>query len=215
MTVQNLGYFFRQLGQIALVALFFAAGPLQPARAADVAVNPPMTGAAAPSQYIIGPGDALKIFVWRNPDLSSDVPVRPDGRISIPLIDDIDCTGKTPTQLAAEIETRLKKFVTDPRVTVIVTSFYGAYEQQVRVVGEAAQPKAIPYKSHMTVLDAMIEVGGLTQFAAGNRATIVRRINGQETTINVHLADLLKDGDVTANMDLRPGDIIIIPQSFF
>lgn len=215
MTLRNLGHAFRLLGKAVLVALFFAAGPLQTARAADTAAPAQPSSPSSSTQYIIGPGDALKIFVWRNPDLSTDVPVRPDGRISIPLLDDIDCTGKTPTQLSAEIETKLKKFVTDPRVTVIVTSFYGAYDEQVRVVGEASQPKAIPYKSHMTVLDAMIEVGGLTQFASGNRATIVRRINGQETSINIRLADLLKDGDVSANVDLRPGDIIIIPQSFF
>lgn len=176
---------------------------------------PATAATASPADYIIGPGDTLDIFIWRNPDLSRTVPVRPDGKISIPLVEDIVCTGKTPTQLAREIETRLKKYVTDPNVTVIVGSFVGSYGQQVRVVGEAVQPKAIPFKNHMTVLDAMIDVGGLTQYAAGNRATVVRNVNGHQTNFNVRLNDLLKDGDVGANVELAPGDIIIIPQSYF
>jgi polysaccharide export outer membrane protein len=176
---------------------------------------PPMAAVTSPVDYIIGPGDSLEIFVWRNPDLSTKVPVRPDGKISIPLVEDIVCTGKTPTQLARDIEVRLKKYVNDPNVTVIVDSFVGSYGQQVRVVGEAAQPKAIPYKNHMTVLDAMIEVGGLTQYAAGNRATVVRNAAGHQSNFNVRLNDLLKDGDVGANIELAPGDIIIIPQSYF
>jgi polysaccharide export outer membrane protein len=204
---RSLGRPVRWILGAAIIAL---AGLSAPAYADDQAPPPLLQ-----SQYIIGPGDTLNIFVWRNPDLSTKVPVRPDGRISIPLIDDIDCTGKTPTQLAADIQERLRKYITDPRVTVMVSSFFGAYEQQVRVVGEAVTPKAVPYNAHMTILDAMIEVGGLTQYAAGNRTTIVRVVDGKQKIIHVDLADLLKDGDVEDNIELRPGDIIIIPQSFF
>jgi polysaccharide export outer membrane protein len=208
--IRSLRRLARQIGVIAAVAFATLSAPVQ----AQDQGPPPMPPSAG--QYIIGPGDTLNIFVWRNPDLSTKVPVRPDGRISIPLIDDIDCTGKTPTQLAADIQERLKRFITDPRVTVMVSSFFGAYEQQVRVVGEAVTPKAVPYKAHMTILDAMIEVGGLTQYAAGNRTTIVRHNpDGKQTILHVDLADLLKDGDVEDNVELRPGDIIIIPQSFF
>jgi polysaccharide export outer membrane protein len=176
---------------------------------------PTTPDASIAGDYLIGPGDSLQIFVWREPDLTTKVPVRPDGKISIPLVEDIDCTGKTATQLARDIESRLKKFVNDPVVTVIIDTIGGASAQQVRVVGEAATPKSLPYRAHMTALDAMIEVGGLTAYAAGNRASIVRTVNGKETSLRVHLSDLLKDGDMTANVELQPGDIIIIPQTFF
>lgn len=167
------------------------------------------------ANYIIGPGDALQISVWHNAELSTSVPVRPDGRISTPLVNDVVAAGRTPEQLGHEIETRLKKFVADPSVTVIVSSFVGPYNQQVRIIGEAVTPKAIPYSAHMTVLDAMIAAGGLTPFASGNRTKLVRRINGKEVNSTVRVSDLLKDGDLSANTDLRPGDIIIIPQSYF
>ena len=171
--------------------------------------------AAPPSDYRIGPGDSLQIFVWRNAELSTTVPVRPDGKISIPLVEDVLATGSTPSELARLIETRLSKYVTNPNVTVLVNSFAGSYDQQVRIVGEATQPKAIMYKSNMTVLDALIEVGGLTRFAAGNRATLVRKSGGSQSETTLKLDDLIKDGDVRANVALRPGDIIIIPQSYF
>jgi polysaccharide export outer membrane protein len=167
------------------------------------------------NNYVIGAGDNLQIFVWQNKDLSTAVPVRPDGQISIPLVEDMQAAGKTPTELARDIETRLKKFVNDPVVTVMVSSFVGAYSQQIRVVGEAAQPQALPYRQNMSVLDAMIAVGGLTPYAAGNRAKLVRTVNGQQTTRSLNLSDLLKDGDMSANMPLQPGDIIIIPESYF
>ncbi len=173
---------------------------------------------AAPSEaanYLIGPGDSLQISVWRSPELSVTVPVRPDGRISTPLVEDIVAAGRTPAELGREIETRLKKFVSDPIVTVIVSSFVGPYSQQVRIVGEAVTPKAIPYSTHMTLLDAMIAAGGLTPYAAGDRAKLVRNVNGHQVSETVRLTDLLKDGDMSANTDLQPGDIIIIPQSFF
>jgi len=165
--------------------------------------------------YRIAPGDGLQIFVWRNPDLSVSVAVRPDGKISIPLVEDISCVGSTPTELARQIEARLAKYVTNPVVTVMVTTFAGSYDQEVRIVGEAVTPKALPYRRNMTVLDAMIEVGGLTHFAAGNNATLVRSENGTETVRRLSLGDLLKNGDVKANFPLMPGDVIIIPQSYF
>lgn len=178
---------------------------------------PPASGATAEptSEYVIGPLDTLDIFVWRNPELSEKIPVRPDGRISVPLIEDLPAAGKTPTQLARDIEVRLKRYIQDPIATVIVTSFNGPYASQVRVIGEATHPQAIPYRDNMTLLDVMIAVGGLTQFASGNRATIVRTVNGTETPFRVRIADLVKDGDVSANVQLRPGDVLIIPQSWF
>jgi polysaccharide biosynthesis/export protein len=165
--------------------------------------------------YFIGPLDTLNIFVWRNPELSETLPVRPDGRISIPLIEDLPAAGKTPTQLARDIEAHLKRYVQDPIVTVIVTAFNGPYARQVRVVGEAAHPQAIPYRENMTLLDVMIAVGGLTQFASGNRGTVVRTVNDQETSFRVRIGDLVKDGDVSANVQMLPGDVLIIPQSWF
>jgi polysaccharide biosynthesis/export protein len=169
----------------------------------------------AGSDYLIGPGDAIQIFVWHNADLSATVPVRPDGKVSIPLVEDIPCAGKTPTQLARDVEERLKKYVQDPTVTIIVSNFIGLPSQQIRIVGEATTPKAVHYRENMSVLDAMIEVGGLNTFAAGNQAKLVRLVNGQQVTTVVRLRSLLEDGDLTANVPLQPGDIIIIPQSFF
>jgi len=167
------------------------------------------------SKYIIGPGDSLQISVWHNPELSATVPVRPDGRISTPLVVDLVAAGRTPEDLGHDIEARLKKYVSDPLVTVIVTSFVGSYSQQVRIVGEATTPKSLNYVAHMTVLDAMIAVGGLTPYASGNRAKLVRKIGGKEVDTTLRISDLLKSGDMSANSELQPGDIIIIPQSFF
>jgi len=167
------------------------------------------------ANYVIGPGDNLEVSVWRSPELSTKVPVRPDGRISTPLVEDIVAAGRTPAELGRDIETRLKKYVSDPIVTVIVSNFVGPYSQQIRIVGEAVTPKAIPFQARMTALDAMIAVGGLTPYAAGNRAKLVRNVNGHEVTTIIRLTDLLKDGDMSANTDLQPGDIIIIPQSYF
>ena len=175
---------------------------------------PPGEQATTPD-YLIGPGDQLEIFVWRNPELSRNLPVRPDGRISVPLIEDLPAAGKTPTALARDIESVLKEYVQDPIVTVIVTGFVGPFNQQVRVVGEATQPQALPYREKMTVLDVMISVGGLTEFAAGNRAVVVRQAGGDEQAFRVRLDDLLRDGDVSANVALLPGDVLIIPQSWF
>src|SRR5690348_8469534 len=192
----------------ALTALVACSGQptLPPAKAAGYDPSP---------DYFIGPLDTLNIFVWRNPELSETLPVRPDGRISIPLIEDLPAAGKTPTQLARDIETRLKRYVQDPIVTVIVTAFNGPYARQVRVIGEAAHPQAIPYRENMTLLDVMIAVGGLTQFAAGNRGAVVRTVNDKETSFRVRIADLVKDGDVSANVQMLPGDVLIIPQAWF
>jgi polysaccharide biosynthesis/export protein len=168
-------------------------------------------------QYVIGSGDTLSVFVYRNADLSEGgVSVRPDGRISVPLIEDITAAGKTPTQLAREIEGRLKKYIQDPNVTVIVRSFVGPFDRQIRVIGEATEPAAIPYRDHMTLLDVMIATKGLTKYAAGNRAEIVRRdADGKQTAIPVRLNNLIKDGDISQNSEMQPGDTLIIPQSWF
>jgi len=173
------------------------------------------TAAATPpvDRYIIGPGDSLEIFVRDNPNLSTTVPVRPDGRISIPLVQSIMAAGETPDKLAGDLESALSRYVRSPLVTVIVKSFVGAYSQQVRVVGQATMPKAVPYRSGMTLLDVMIEVGGLTKFAAGNGAKVARRLpDGNEQTIPVRLDDLM-NGAIKYNMVMYPGDILIIPQS--
>ena len=164
--------------------------------------------------YIIGAGDNVNIIVWRNPELSMSVPVRPDGKLAAPLVEDVVAQGKTSVQLARDVEQVLSKYVRDPVVTVLVTSFVGPYSEQIRVVGEAAKPQFLPYKSKMTLLDVMIAVGGLTDFAAGNSATILRTGDGNKQYA-VRLQDLIKRGDVSANVEMRPGDILIIPQSLF
>lgn len=176
---------------------------------------PPPSAAATNAEYRIGAGDQLQVFVWQNPQLSTTVPVRPDGKISLPLISDLQAAGKTPTQLSGDIAAQLKKYVNDPLVTVIVSSFVGTYAQQVRVVGEAARPQSLPYRQNMSVLDAIIAVGGLTQYAAGDRATLVRTVDGHEKSYRLHLDELIKDGDMSANVPLQPGDVIIIPQTYF
>lgn len=198
------------LAALAVVTLLGAGCSSKPELASATATERP---AAAP--YRIGPGDTLRVFVWGNPGLSDEVPVRPDGRISVPLLEDVEAAGKTPTELAREIEGNLSAFVADPLVTVIVTDFVGPSTQQVRVVGEATEPQAIPYRSDMTLLDVMIAAGGLTEFAAGNRATLVRTVDGEEQEYRVRLDDLLRDGDISANVAMRPGDVVIIPETFF
>ena len=166
-------------------------------------------------EYLIGPGDNVNIQVWRNPELSMIVPVRPDGKITTPLVEDLPASGRTPTQLAREIEKALAKYIQNPVVTVIVSVFNGPYSQQVRVIGEAAKPQALPYRENMTLMDVMILVGGITDFAAGNRASIVRSAGGKSEQLGVRLIDLVRKGDLSANVAMRPGDVLIIPQSFF
>ena len=178
--------------------------------------NPPapqnLTG--ADYEYLIGPLDNLNIIVWRNPELSMSVPVRPDGKVTTPLVEDIQAVGKTPSQLSRDLEKALGKYIRDPVVSVVVTNFVGSSTEQVRVIGEAAKPQVIPYRKNMSVLDVMIQVGGLTDFADGNAASIYRPSEGGKS-YNVRLRDLVKRGDISANVDLRPGDILIIPQSWF
>lgn len=179
--------------------------------------QPPGPSGGTPTpDYVIGPGDALNVFVWRNPDLSTTVAVRPDGKISIPLVNDIQAVGKTPSQLQTDIEAVLAEFVRTPDVTVIVSSFgIGAYDNQIRVVGAGAvRPQSIPYRQGLTLLDVMIEVG-LSEFAAGDRAKLVRRRNGIEEETRVRLNRLVNRGDLSQNHELLPGDVVIIPQSRF
>lgn len=173
------------------------------------------TGSAVTRDYTIGPGDQLQVFVWRNPELSAMVRVRPDGRISVPLIDDLTVEGKTPSEVSREIEQKLSEFVKGTVVTVMMTDFVGPLDRQVRVIGEASKPQSISYRNGMTVLDVIILSGGLTQYAAGNRASIVRTVDGQQTVYRVRLDDLLNDGDLSANAPVAPGDILVIPQSYF
>lgn len=174
----------------------------------------PASAATTDYNYIIGAGDSLNIIVWRNPELSMAVPVRPDGKLSTPLVDELLVQGKTSIEVAREIETVLGKFVRDPVVTVIVTGFVGPYSEQIRVVGEAAKPQLLPYKQKMTLLDVMIAVGGLTDFADGNGASIHRTSEGDKRYA-VRLRDLIKRGDISSNVEMKPGDILIIPQGWF
>ncbi len=168
-------------------------------------------------EYIIGPLDQLTIFVWRNPELGAKVQVRPDGRITTPLISDMPAVGKTPTMLAQDLKMQLSEYIRDPLVSVIVDNFSGTFSQQIRIVGATAKPASIPYRANMTLLDAMISVGGLSEFAAGNKARLVRqdRNTGRQREYAVRLGDLLKRGDSRANVRLEPGDVIIIPESMF
>lgn len=165
------------------------------------------------TNYLIGPLDVLDIFVWRNPELTVGVPVRPDGRMSMPLIEGLAATGKTPSELARDIEEELSVYMQSPVVTVVVRGFIGPFSQQVRVLGEAGTPQAIAYRANMTLLDVMIQVGGLTEFAAGDRATLVRFEDGEQREYRLKIESLIKDGDINANVKILPGDVLIIPES--
>jgi polysaccharide export outer membrane protein len=201
----------RRFVVLALVAVLGVAGCAAPSPTTSPAEARP----TAPD-YVIGPGDSLSVFVYRAPELSADLPVRPDGRLSLPLVPDIEAAGRTPTQLARQIEERLKEYVREPNVTVMVRSFVGPTNRQIRVIGEAAAPKALAYREGLSVLDVLIEVGGLTRYAAGNRAEIVRRdAAGTPRHIRVRLSDLLRDGDISQDVQMQPGDTLIIPQGWF
>ncbi|MDR3415869.1 MAG: polysaccharide export protein [Nevskia sp.] len=218
---------FADTGTIMTVIIRLACAAALFLLAGCYAEHPPVTApTAAPATvadataaksdiYVIGPGDQLNIFVYDSPQLSMTVPVRPDGRISTPLVPELMAAGKTPSQLASDITERLKEFVKDPNVTVIVSGFIGPLDRQIRVIGEAVEPQAVPYRDHMTVLDLMIMTKGLTRYAAGNRAVIARRVGGKQETIHVRLDDLLKDGDIDQNVEMQPGDTLIVPQSWF
>lgn len=167
------------------------------------------------ADYTIGAGDMLTINVWRNPEVSLSVPVRPDGKVTTPLVEDMPAAGKTSTQLARDVEKALEKYIQQPMVTVIVTSFVGPYAQQIRVIGQAAKPQALPYRQGMSLMDVLISVGGVTDFAAGNKANIIRMVDGRQLSMPVRLQDLLRDGDISANVTMRPGDVLVIPESLF
>ena len=178
---------------------------------------PPLSPSAqaVDAPYLVGPGDTLNVVVWRSPELSITAPVRPDGKITTPLVEDLQASGKTTTQIAREIEKALTRYVQSPVVTVMVTNFAGPYSQQVRVIGEVIKPQALAYRQKMTLLDVMIAVGGLTDFAAGNRASILRTEEGKSRQFGVRLHDLMRAGDLSANVEMHPGDVLVIPQSYF
>ena len=201
---------FAALATIFLISACSSVSPLPSA-----APHKPFTTDPAQYQYLVGPGDGLSIFVWRNPDVSSSVTVRPDGRITTPLVEDVMAANKTPTQLARDLEKALGSYIKDPIVTVTATGFVGPYSEQVRVVGEAAKPQSLSYRQNMTLLDVMIAVGGLTEFADGNDAVVIRIVGGKQLQYSIRLEDLIRDGDISANAELLPGDVIIIPEAFF
>jgi polysaccharide export outer membrane protein len=197
----------------AFICLFLAAllaGCAQRGSRLDAPPPMPLQG-----DYQIGAGDVVNINVWRNPEVSLSVPVRPDGKITTPLVEDLQAAGKTSTELAREIEKALSKYIQQPLVTVIVTSFVGPYGQQIRVIGQAARPQALAYRQGMSLMDVLIAVGGITDFAAGNKANIIRTVNGQRERVPVRLQDLLRDGDISANVAVLPGDILVIPEGWF
>ena len=202
----------RQVGGLALLMLMLggcgSSGPV-------VSTDDEGLQGESSDDYVIGPGDGLQVFVWGHDDLSTTVQVRPDGQISTPLVEDLQAAGKTPTELARAVESVLTEYVRNPTVTVIVQQFVGEYARQIRVVGQAAEPQALSYRNGMTLLDVMIEVGGLSEFASGNKAKIVRRENGQEEVIRVRISDLLNKGDMDQNVRMMPGDVLIIPESVF
>ena len=167
------------------------------------------------NDYLVGPGDNINIIVWRNPEVSMSVPVRPDGKITTPLVEDLPAAGKTSTELARDIEKALAKFIQQPVVTVVVTGFVGQFSEQIRVIGAAARPQALSYRRDMSMMDVMIAVGGVTEFASGNKAVLIRTTAGKQQKYTVRLNDLVKDGDITANVPVLPGDVLIIPESFF
>lgn len=196
-----------------LVQIISACSTIQSLPSATL--HPSTTADVNSYKYLIGAGDVLNIFVWRNPEVSGSFVVRPDGMITTSLVEDINVAGKTPTELARSIENILGTYLRDPIVTVTVSSFVGPFSEQIRVIGEAAEPQAINYTQHMTLLDVMIKVGGLTEFADGNDAVLVRIENGQQKQYKIMIDGLLKDGDINANIDMLPGDIIIIPEAWF
>ncbi|MCF6281039.1 MAG: polysaccharide export protein [Candidatus Polarisedimenticolaceae bacterium] len=207
-----------RLVQVLMILVLFSvltACGSQSIRTIDIkSVQKTEPAGTAPS-YKIGPGDQLDIFVWGNPDLSRAVVVRPDGYITAPLVEDVHASGSTAEALSSAIEEKLSKYIKTPNVTVSISSFVGRYDEQVRVVGQAAQPQALSYRENMTVLDVIIAVGGLTEFADGNGATIVRKIDGEKVQFEVHLDDLIKQGNISENIEMQPGDILIIPESWF
>lgn len=209
-----MGKYKANLGKYSAIA-FAAACVLALGGCATRGGQQPIETQVTDTQYLIGPGDAVNIIVWRNPEVSMSVPVRPDGKITTPLVEDLPAAGKTSTELARDIEKALAKYIQQPVVTVVVTNFIGNYSEQIRVIGQATKPQALPYRRDMSLMDVMIAVGGTTEFAAGNRASLIRNVGGKQQRFNVRLDDLIKDGDISANVPMRPGDVLVIPESFF
>lgn len=176
---------------------------------------PAKASGASDWMYLLGPGDSINVFVWGNPEVSGSFPIRPDGMMTMNLVEDLPASGKTTSQLAREIEKILARYIQDPIVTVIVSGGVGPYSQQIRVLGQAAKPQTLVYRENMSLVDVMISVGGLSDFAAGNRANILRVVDGKPQQFAVRLEDLVKDGDISANVEMRPGDLLIIPESMF
>jgi len=183
--------------------------------ATNYPMAPAKIGKQADWNYLIGPGDSVSVFVWRNPDISGTFPVRPDGKMTMHLVEDMPASGKTPTQLARDLEKALSKYIQEPIVTVIVAGGIGPFSQQVRVIGQATKPQALNYREHMSLIDLMIDVGGITDFAAGNKAYILRTVNGKQERLGVRLDDLVNGGDISADVPILPGDVLVIPESFF
>jgi polysaccharide biosynthesis/export protein len=210
----------QKMQKISVAALACLLGVIAAAMAVVASAQTPASPAAQTAQaaqspdYIIGPGDEIEVFVWQNPDLSVNVPVRPDGKISTPLDEDMVAVGKTPTQLAHDIEIKLSEYVRSPHVSVIIVRPDSVFSQ-VKVIGQVAHPQAIAYRQGMTVLDAVLAVGGLTDYAAGNRARIVRMVDGKETNIPLRLSALVNKGDMSQNLPLKPGDVLVVPESRF
>jgi polysaccharide biosynthesis/export protein len=198
------------LRYLAMGLAVLGAGLPAAAAPADEAATP----AAVSPNYLIGPGDSLHVFVFQNEELSVTVPVRPDGKISTPLVEDMVAVGKTPSQLARDIEKSLSEYVKSPKVNVVVMSAMSIYSQ-VKVIGQVKMPQSLPFRDGMTVLDAVLAVGGLGQFAAGNRAHLVRTENGKQTEIKVKLDSLVNNGDMKQNLPLKPGDVLVVPESRF
>jgi len=197
---------------MAMIAMAVTLGACSTAPEAPLKLK---TDVDTTNDYVIGPGDQIQVFVWRNQELTTSVKVRPDGKISVPLVEDLPVAGLTPNQAGKAITEKLSAYVKDAIVTVIMQDFIGPAGRNIRVVGEAAKPMEVQYRSEITVLDVMVQAGGLTAFAAGNRATILRTAGGKEETYRVRLGDLINYGDLTANAQMAPGDVLMIPQSRF
>lgn len=206
---------FGKLKIVTILVLAYVISACSSLTLPQATVHPSNTVDISTYKYLIGAGDVVNIFVWRNPEVSGTFVVRPDGMITTSLVEDIPVSGKTPTELARAIEEILATYLREPTVTVTVNNFVGPFSEQIRVIGEASEPKSINYTQQMTLLDVMIRVGGLTEFADGNDAILVRVENGIQKQYEIYIEDLIKNGEISANVDVLPGDIIVIPETWF